>query len=227
MSINKKITNWIAYTVATVCLGIFIFFLISFFMDDYYYGFKNNRLLSYKYSVLFNDNFQNKIKADTTWVAKSGYIYFYNYESSQICIIELDLYRNIDINNIIIKNDTVSGVNNDFFKSEINVNDNKYPYPHILLYPISKKLDKINVYIKSNIKKVIKKEKALYVKFEKTPLKFNSIEKYAELIFKTISSPSVELLILKKQDRLLFILKYNTIRDVQDKTSLLDMVKMK
>jgi len=231
---NKKITSWIAYSIATISIGIFVITIVLFLVNLFYYGFNEDKEFKYRYLGLFNENYRQKIVSGTSWISRSNsYTDFYEIGREEICVIELNRYNKVKIKDIRINNYLTKEHNTNFIKSQGTLVNNKYPYPNILLYPIYSQVKNIDIYIGSKIHKITKNNKFIYIKFEKTPLELRSIEKYPEFIFNCLSDPPIELLILNKNDTTLFIIKYCTEikqkneRESRDHISLLDIVNLK
>jgi hypothetical protein len=209
---RSKIINWIAYSMATVAISIIVIAIVLFFVNHFYYGFIEEKVFKYRYLWVFNESYQKKIISGNYWVSRSNsYIEFYRIGTEEICIVELNRYNKVEIKDIKINNYLTKEDNNNFIKSQGTLVNNKYPFPNILLYPIYRQVKNIDVHIGYNIYKIITKNNFIYAKYEKTPLEFRSIEKYPEFIFNCISDPPIELLILKKPDTTLFILKYSAL----------------
>jgi len=90
---NKKITEWIAYSIIAIVFGLVAISSILFLVNSYYYGFKEDKVFGYKYLGIFNESYRKKIVSVSSWISRSdSHIDFYSLDSDEICVIELKRY---------------------------------------------------------------------------------------------------------------------------------------
>ena len=219
--------------IITLFILIFSFFLILIviqLINLNFFSFKEIKKLNDKYKFLFNDNYKSNISLIYSYNSLiAGNAYFYKYNSFEICILELNQYNNINFDDIGIKNYILNGENTSFIKFRTTIIGNKNSNNIISLYPKFKKVKQIKLYVTSKINKTVKKDnKYFYLNFIGDSFAISSNDEYPELVFALLEKEtSVNTLILKKQNKIFFIIEYKSNENSNNyDINLLDLIKV-
>jgi hypothetical protein len=232
MDINtKKIMRTIKIIIRTVLLiivGIIVIILLLYFFNLSLLGLKEDKKLdNSKYIHYFNPNYNNYLILKTSYTSiLGGYFYNYNYKENQVRIMEFKQYSKIKIKEINIKNYILRGKNEKPFNFNNGINSKEIPSLFVSLNTTFNKAKQMDIYLENSIEKDIRNENFVYLKFKGISFSISRTDKYPELFFSTGVNVNYEFLVLKKQDKLLFILKYSAVDNKIDDVSLLDMINV-
>jgi len=198
-----RVIKFTILALVTVFIIDVIYLSVSAFHDD-----------EFKYVPIFKHSYQQSVGKKLARKALGmGRIEFYSAGSEGICVVELNRYNNVLIENIKIRNQDSGVKREDFPRGKSSIRADGFPFVEVIIYPVHFEIKNIDIFITTKIEKAIKTDDYIYIRFKGSSVRFKSVEKYPEFSFLNISDPPVELMILKKDDKNLIIFKYGIDRD--------------